>query len=259
MRLSIDVRHFAQGAVLLGCSTVAVAQSGWGPARVDNWVIYQRNQNDTNQWTYWPRLYVPYRFDNGWTFTQRADLQMVYTDNVGPGNPTGGYSGGMGDSLIEEIFDTPEVAKDLSLTGTLRLVFPTGKQAPFGASQYQWALGFGATYRMPDVLGGTVLGPFVRYFWGFDPQSAGVTTVRKLTVFPGVTLPLNDRWTLLLYPENPIAYDYRSHTWVVPLDLQFDMKIDKSLRLGIGGAVNLNHNDPSSYRYIVDARLTVFF
>ena len=65
MRLSIDVRHFAQGAVLLGCSTVAVAQSGWGPARVDNWVIYQRNQNDTNQWTYWPRLYVPYRFDNG--------------------------------------------------------------------------------------------------------------------------------------------------------------------------------------------------
>ena len=46
---------------------------------------------------------------------------------------------------------------------------------------------------------------------------------------------------------------------MVPLDLQFDMKIDKSLRLGIGGAVNLNHNDPSSYRYIVDARLTVFF
>ena len=45
----------------------------------------------------------------------------------------------------------------------------------------------------------------------------------------------------------------------MPLDLQFDMKIDKAMRLGIGGAVNLNHDDPSSYRYILDARLSLIF
>ena len=221
--------------------------------------MYQRNLNGTNRWTYWPRVFVPYRFESGWTFTQRADLPMAYTDSTGPGKPNGGYSGGLGDALIEEIFDTPEVAKDLTLVASLRLVFPTGKEAPFGSSQYQWALGLGATYRLPDVLGGTTIGPFLRYFWGFDPQVAGVTTVRKLTIFPVVSFPLDASWTLFFYPENPISYNARSHTWVVPLDLLFVKTFDKTIQLGIGGAVNLNQNDPSSYRYIVDAKLSLFF
>ena len=33
---------------------------------------------------------------------------------------------------------SPEIAKNLWLKASVRFLFPTGKQSPFGSSQYQW-------------------------------------------------------------------------------------------------------------------------
>src|SRR5664279_2305337 len=88
----------------------AVAQSGMGTPYVEHWGFFQRNENGSDQWKYEPRLYVPFRLDNGWTFTQRVDVPMIYTNATGAGNPGGGYSAGIGDVFIEDIFETPEIA-----------------------------------------------------------------------------------------------------------------------------------------------------
>jgi hypothetical protein len=237
----------------------AAAQSGIGAAYVTNFASFQKNANGSGQWTYEPRLYLPYRFDNGWTFTQRVDLPLIYTNDSGPGNSGGGWSGGIGDVLIQESFTSPEIAKNLQVSASLRVLFPTGKQAPFGSSQYQWAPGAGLIYQMPDTWYGVTLAPFVRYFFGFDPKYANVSEVRELDLYPGAVFALPERWSLLLYPENPITYNEQSKTWFVPLDFMLARKVDKTFEFGIGGAWKLGNPSNPSYHYIIDARLIVNF
>ncbi len=244
---------------LLVVAPAAAAQSGWGTAYTENWVFFQKNESGSNQWKYEPRLHVPFRFDNGWTFTQRVDVPMIYTNAAGAGNPGGGYSAGIGDVFIEEIFETPEVAKGLSFRTSVRFVFPTGKQTPFGSSQYQWAPMAGIIYRMPDVLDGVTLQPHVRYSSGFDPQYANVQEARKLDLYPAASFRLGQGWSLSLYPQNPLVYNESNNTWFVPLDLMFVHRLDKQWEYGFGGAWKLgNPNDPA-YRYVIDAQLTYWF
>ncbi len=250
---------FVVGAGLwLALAVTADAQTGWQAAEVDNWLLYQKNENETDQWKYQPRLYLPYRFDNGVTFTQRVDLPLIYTNDSGPGNPGGGWSGGAGDMFIEEIVESAEVATNLRLKASVRFVFPTGKQKPFGNSQYQWAPGGGIIYAMPDVGEGVTLQPYVRYFSGFAPQ-ASVSEIRTLDLYPAATIGLPQQWKLLLYPENPITYNHNNGTWFVPLDLMLSRRIDRMVDFGIGGAFKLGNTSDPSYRYIIDARLTVTF
>ena len=244
--------------VALGVAGTAVAQAGWQPAEVDNWLLYQKNENDTNQWKYQPRLYLPYRFDGGATFTQRVDLPLIYTNDSGPGNPQGGWSGGIGDVFIEEIFESADVATNLRLKASVRFVFPTGKEKPFGNSQYQWAPGAGFIYAMPDLWEGVTLQPYVRWFSGFAPQ-ASVSEIRTFNLYPAATINLAQQWKLLLYPENPITYNHSNGTWFVPLDLMLARSLERTLAFGFGGAFNVGNTKDPSYRYIIDARLTMKF
>jgi hypothetical protein len=141
-----------------------------GTIRFDNWLYFQENPNHTGQWQYRPRFYIPVNLPKGWLFTQRIDLPILYTDRVGPDNPTGEWKSGIGDWFIESGFTTPEVARNLKLYGSVRFVFPTGGEAPFSASQYQWAPAVSAIYGIPDHK--ITLSPLVRYFSGFGATSS---------------------------------------------------------------------------------------
>jgi hypothetical protein len=121
-----------------------------GTIRFDNWLYFQENINDSERWQYRPRFFIPFSLPQGWTFTQRIDLPVYYTNNTGPENPDGGWKAGIGDWFIEEAFNSPEVAKNLRLFGSVRFVFPTGGGAPFGGNQYQWAPAIGAIYAIPE-------------------------------------------------------------------------------------------------------------
>lgn len=258
-RKTLSLRALLALAAALALPAAALAQSGWGTIRLDNWGFFQRNANGTNQWQYRPRIFVPYATEGGWTLTQRADLPLLYTDNTGPGNPGGGYIGGIGTILFESIADTPEVAKNLTLRASLRLVLEAPKGQPFGPPQYQIAPGLGFTYRMPDALNGVTISPYARYFWGFNAKTAGTQLINTLNLFPTVTFGLAKDWSLALYPENPITYNQNNGTWFVPLDLLFVHRLSKDVEFGIGGAFKLGSPSNPSYDYIVDGRLTVFF
>ncbi len=251
-------------AILLASAAVALAapaaaQSGFGSVYFENWGFFERNENGSDHWKYEPRLYIPYRFDDGVTFTQRLDLPMIYTNDSGAGNPGGGWSGGLGDFFIEEIFESPEVARNLRWKASVRFVFPTGRQKPFGSSQYQWAPAGGVIYAMPDALDGVTLQPYVRWLSGFAPQYDNVKEVRTLDLYPAATFGLPQRWSLLLYPDNPITYNAQNGTWFVPLDLMLSRRIDRSFEFAVGGAVKLGHPSDPSYRYIIDGRVIFYF
>ena len=245
---------------MIAAADAACAQTGLGAVQFENWGFYQKNANGSGQWQVDPRLYLPFAFGNGWVVTARADLPMIYTDDSGPAHPGGGYSGGMGNALIEAVVDTPEVAPNLSLRAGLRLVFPSPKAEPFGKdNQYQIAPGIGLIYKMPGTLNGVTLAPYVRYFRGFNPQSADTSRVNSLYVYPSLTLGLNPQWSVVFYPEHPITYDHDKGSWFVPLDLLFVHSASERIRFAIGGAFKLRNPASPSYNYIVNGRATFFF
>lgn len=256
----------AQGLLAMTCGLAAQGaaqaqeQAGWQPFRFDNWGYYQKNANGSNQWQYRPRGFATYRFDNGWTFLQRGDIPLLYTNATGPGNPAGGYSGGVGNIMLESIVDTPEVAPRLSLRASLRLVFPSPKPSPFGTdNQYQIAPLVGVTYRMPDVLRGVTVSPFLRYFWGFDAREPNTRLVSSLNLFPNVSFGLGDHWSLALYPENPIVFNNNTNAWFVPLDFLFVNQASKSFQFAIGGAFKLGNPANPNYDYLIQGRATFLF
>jgi len=227
-----------------------------GTIRFDNWLYFQENTDDSERWQYRPRFFIPFSLPGGWTFTQRADLPVYYTDKVGPENPGGGWESGIGDWFIEEIFATPELAKNFRMSASVRFVFPTGGGSPFGADQYQWAPGVGATYAIPEKK--ITISPFARYFMSFHATEPGAAKIRKLDLFPTVTFGLPDDWSLAFYPENPITYNDQTNKWFVPIDAMLIKRLSKTVEFGFGGAYGLVKDDPQ-YQYIINGRLTFYF
>lgn len=227
-----------------------------GTIRFDNWLYFQENINDSERWQYRPRFYIPFDLSRGWTFTQRIDLPVYYTNNTGPENPDGGWKAGIGDWFIEEAFTSPEVSKNLRLFGSVRFVFPTGGGAPFGSNQYQWAPAIGAVYVVPDHK--IAISPTARYFMSYHAVRSGGSQVRSLNLFPTVTFGLPDDWSLAFYPENPIVYNDNTNKWFVPIDVMLIKRLSKTVEFGFGGSYGLVKDDPQ-YQYIINGRLTFYF
>ena len=140
------------------------ARGNLGRIRLDNWGYFQENVNGSDQWQYRPRLFVPWVFGNEWIATLRADVPMLYTNNTGPANRDGNYSGGIGNVFFEPILDTAPVLPNLTLRTSLRFVLKSPDGPPFGVdNQYQIAPGAGFTYRMPNVLRGVTFSPYFRW------------------------------------------------------------------------------------------------
>jgi hypothetical protein len=168
-----------------------------------HWLYFQENTDNSERWQYRPRFYIPFSLPRGWTFTQRLDLPVYYTDKVGPENPNGGWKSGIGDWFIEEIFATPELAKNFRMSASVRFVFPTGGSSPFGSDQYQWAPSIGATYAIPEHK--ITLGPLARYFMSYHATEPGAAKVRKLDLYPTVTFALPENWSLASMPSTRSA------------------------------------------------------
>lgn len=247
-------------AAALGCALALFAAAGpasaqMGTIRFDNWLYFQENTDSSERWQYRPRLFIPFSLSGGWTFTQRADLPVYYTDKVGAENPNGDWKWGIGDWFVEEIFNT-ELAKNLRMTASVRFVFPTASGSPFGANQYQWAPGVGATYAIPEQR--ITLSPFARYFMSFHATEPNTAQIRKLDLYPAVTFGIAEGWSLAFYPENPITYNDETNKWFVPIDVMLIRRFSKSVEFGFGGAYGLVKDDPQ-YDYVINARLTFYF
>ena len=82
--------------------------------------------------------------------------------------------------------------------------------------------------------------------------------MRRLDIFPQASFGFGEGWTLQLWPENPIDYNYVTGKWFVDVDALLVKKMSKSWELGVGGAYALKKDDPQ-FRWIVDGRVTFYF
>jgi len=248
------LRAVACGLALL--LTAAAPAQQLGTIRFDNWLYFQSNTDGSERWQYRPRFYIPFSLSGGWTFTQRIDLPVYYTDKVGPGNPTGKWKTGIGDWFIEEVYTSPELARNFKLAASVRFVFPTGGSSPFGSNQYQWAPMVGASYAIPGHR--ITLNPRARYFMSFHADQPGAEQIRQLDLYPTVRFGLSDGWNLAFYAQNPISYDEVSRKWFVPISATLTRRLTKAVEISFGGAYALVKDDPK-YQYIARGRLTFYF
>jgi hypothetical protein len=247
--------------VVMACATDVVSAQvikteELGTVRFENWFIFKRNTDDSESGQYWPRFYIPFNLPQGWTFTQRVDLPVAYTDGVGPDNPTGAWKAGIQDGFIEEYLTTPEVARNTTVHASVRFAFPTGGNAPFGSSQYQWAPAIGINYEIPEHR--VTIALFARYLVSYHATTEGAPKVRELDLFPTVTFGLGNDWALSFYSENPIAYNDVVNKWSVPIDVMVTKRVNKSFGFAFGGTYGLVKDDPQ-YQYIINSRVTFYF
>jgi hypothetical protein len=242
-------------ALLALLSLPSVAQDK-PPVRFDNWLYFQRNTDDSERWQYRPRVFIPFALDGGGRFTQRIDLPMYYLNRTGADNPNGEWKAGIGDWFMEEIYLSPEIAKNVKWSTSLRLIFPTGGASPFGSNQYQWAPSLGLVYAMPEQK--ITFNPLLRYFMSYHAAEDGAGRVRRLDIYPTVTLGFAEGWSLAFWQENPIGYNRVSEKWFVPLDLLLVKRLSKDLEFGFGGAYGIEKDDPQ-FKYIVNGRVTLYF
>ena len=234
----------------------AVAQER-GPVRFDNWAYYQRNTDESQQWQYRVRFDVPFRFPSGWEFVQRAYLPLLlYTNRTGAANPDGDWKAGLGDWFFDELFTTPEVAKNVRGMVGVRFVLPTGGRSPFGSGQYQWAPCVGLAYDIPDT--GVRVAPLARYFMSFHQSEDGAGQIRRLDLYPTVSKALGSGWMVRAWDENPISYNNVSDKWFVPFDAQLVKRARKDLEFAFGAAYGLVRDDPR-YLTLFYGRVSLYF
>lgn len=243
-------------ACLLAATGAWAQEKANPPIRFDNWLYYQRNTDDSTRAQYRPRFYIPFNLDNGGVFTQRIDLPIYYTNKVGTDNPNGDRKAGIGDWFIEETYLSPEVSKNTKWSTSLRLVFPTGGDPPFGGNTYQAAPSVGLLYNMPENK--LTFNPLLRYFFSYHDAKDNAGKVRRLDIFPTVTMGFSEGWSLQLWPENPISYNDQTNKWFVNVDTLLVKRMSKSWEFGVGGAYALKKDDPQ-YKWIVDGRVTFYF
>jgi hypothetical protein len=250
-----------RGLPIIGSALALLASSATPaqdrpPIRFDNWLYFQKNTDDSERWQYRPRFYIPFNLSGGWTFTQRLDLPVYYTDKVGPENPTGDWKAGIADWFIEEAFTSPEVARNLKLFASVRFVFPTGGSSPFGSNQYQWAPSVAAIYTIPERH--ITISPQARYFMSFHATEPGASQVRRLDLYPAVKFGLPDNWSLAVYDDNGIVYNDVTNKWFVPIDVLLIKRLTKTVEFAFGGAYGIVKDDPQ-YKYVINGRLTFYF
>ncbi|MCK7577545.1 MAG: hypothetical protein MZV65_18225 [Chromatiales bacterium] len=198
-------------------------------------VYYQENADDSGQYKLTEKIYLPLGSRDGWRFTGRVDVPFLYTNKEGSGNPDGDWEFHVGDSLTELYATSPPVAPHLTLGGSLRLVWPTGGQPPFGAEQYQWAPASTSTIacRISATASPSIHSPAI--LMSYHASSAGAAKIRKLDLYPRVTPDLPEQWFIVLYPENPIEYNEITGQWFVPFEAMVGKDLSERLHLSFGG------------------------
>ena len=252
----MKLRLQASVALAVLCAAFATQAQERLPVRFDNWLYFQRNTDDSERWQYRPRVYAPFSLGSGWTFTQRADFPIYYTNRAGPENSDGGWKAGIGDWFVEETLGTPELAKNTKASVGVRFVFPTGGLSPFGSGQYQWAPTVSMSYAMPDA--GLTLSPIARYFMSYHASEDAAAKVRRLDLYPTVTQRIAQGWSVSFYNENAISYNDITNKWFVPIDAMLIRRASKDLEYGLGAAYGIKKDDPQ-YKSMVYGRLTLYF
>lgn len=225
------------------------------------WGFHNYLGNDSSANVIQPRLYHTFPIGRaGAQGITRLDTSLY--SNSGP-RAGGNWSGGQfnpGNTRITLSAFTPEVARDLTFGGGMRVLMPTGYNNPTFSSA-QWAVGpqLAMTYAPKDAGIFSFFSPSVRYMMGTTPVAPDVTLVRTLEFYPAIGFQLTPKLKLAFWDENGINLYTRSGQWFVPADMMFTYSFDKRWAASVGGSAPEIITDSFNYYWNAYARVMYTF
>jgi hypothetical protein len=243
------------------CAQDKALRSFFNDWRAESWFYFRKNSessDNSQQNKLTLRFYQPFDLGKDWHLTMREDIPFIRTDQIGQDNLDGQWKANIGDMFVQGSLATPSMAPGLSADLGLRLVFPTGGLKPFGDGYYQLAPHFGFDWKLPGLFDRFGFAPLARYFRSVGATVPHGTEINQLQLHPVVSMRLNDAWSVVLWQENKIIYDFLTTGWFVPIDILVKYQINPALSVGLGGAVGLLQSYPQ-YDNIIYGRLSVTF
>jgi hypothetical protein len=226
--------------------------------QAEAWYFYQNTTNTSQQQRLTVRLYQPFVLGDGWQLTMREDIRTLYSDEIGPDNPTGAWLVHTGDWFAQAALKTPHMAPGLSADLGLRVLFPTGNLPPFSTGRYQIGPHFGLIWNLPGEASAVTLAPLVRYMQSFGYQPEHSTPTNELQVHPIIALKPWTGLALTLWREHPWLLDTRTNKWFIPFDAMVSYEVLPHFSIGAGVAVSLLADYPQ-YNNIVYGRAALSF
>lgn len=223
--------------------------------RFDIRYTYQQTTGDTDKSVMTFRLDAPFELQDGWKFSTRFDMPILYTDKVSADNPNGDYEMGAGDMLSQFHFVSPHT-ENWSYGLGLRLIWPTASQDQMGTGKYQAAPGFGINYYPDSWSKGSFLGiRLAEYFdYAGDNDRADI---QQTSIRAGFSYLLPDHWFISSIPDMRMNRK-QGNDWFVP----FNLKVGKVFDRKMVTSIELNTpiiNDYDRYDWQIEFQFGMFF
>ncbi len=197
------------------------------------------------------RIEAPFRLTSEWELSFRAEIPVVSTNGVTPGNPTGAVVSGFG-NVLAQAWVVRDIDQRWAIALGGQLIAPTSTNG-VASNAWEQVTGFVVRAMLPEISPGSYFAPQVRYGIDFEGNDDGAM-LRQLRIAPTLNINLPHRpvfhalpqpghsielWDAGLEPDGPLVPAAEFHGW---------LEADRTYR-DFGGVRHSDHTGFSSLRF----------
>jgi hypothetical protein len=206
-------------------------------------------------WTAKARYERPFTLDDGWKIAPRVEFTAVSTDDGT--SPPGSFTTGLGDTQFQAVLSKVIDAR-WGIGFGLRFWAPTASDDVLGNGRWRMAPAAGFRYNLPELSNDSYFQFVARYQFDFagDPDRKHTS---NLQLSPSLNIGLRDGLSVTLFPSTDIRYNFMTHEWFVPLDVEIAKQWNSSFLTGIEFGVPMVETMSPLYKFKVEGHLAFRF
>jgi hypothetical protein len=197
----------------------------------------------------------PDRHDDGWKVSARVEFTAVSTNDGS--DPPGTFATGLGDTQFQAVL-SKELDAQQGFGFGLRFYAPTATDDQFGNGRWRMAAAAGYRYSLPELSTDSYFQFVARYQFDFagDPNRNHTS---NLQLGPTLNIGLPDGFSGAIFPSTDIRYNFMTHEWFVPFDVEIAKQWNKSLLTGIEIGVPFFETASPLYKFKIEGHIALRF
>jgi hypothetical protein len=206
-------------------------------------------------WTPKVRYERPFDLYGGWKVSPRVEFTAVRT-NDGT-DPPGTIATGLGDTQFQAVLSKELDARQGFGFG-VRFWAPTASGDEFGNGRWRMAPAVGYRYSLPELSKDSYFQLVTRYQFDFagDPSRSHTS---NLQLGPTLNIAFLNGLSLALFPSTDIRYNFMTHKWFVPFDVEIAKQWNKNFLTGIEIGVPLFDTASPLYKFKIEGHVALRF
>lgn len=248
-----------------GFALAQQAVDGTGEMRLNNDItnpihrldFFLENTQSTGgtTWTQKVRYERPFELYDGWKIAPRVELTAVAT-NDGTSAP-GAFASGLGDTQFQAVLSKVLDARE-GIGFGLRFWAPTASDDLLGNGRWRMAPAVGYRYSLPELSQESYFQLVTRYQFDFagDPDRKHTS---NLQLGPTLNMGLPDGLSVALFPATDIRYNFMTHEWFVPFNVEIAEQWTSAFMTGIELGVPLFETAAPLYKFKLEGHVAFRF